>query len=125
MKDESRPDQPSAPKTPAPKTTASRPTSFFSSVDASLLGLGSQMLSEVVAGVLIGYGLDYLLGTKNTWIVVGSLAGVAVAMFSVIRVAMRPQTPRREPPGAKSDVGARGASGAEPKAGEQGGSRHD
>ncbi len=60
------------------------------------------MLSEVVAGVLIGYGLDYLLGTKNTWIVVGSLAGVAVAMFSVIRVAMRPQTPLRRPSGGKS-----------------------
>ena len=64
-----------------------------------MLGLGSQMLSEVVAGVLLGYGLDYLLGTRNRWIVVGSVAGVAVAMITVVRVAMRPQTPRRRPPG--------------------------
>jgi len=79
-----------------------RGTRFFSSVDASTLGLGSQMLSEVVAGVLLGYGLDYLLGTRNRWIVVGSIAGVAVAMITVVRVAMRPQTPRRRPPGPPS-----------------------
>lgn len=59
------------------------------------------MLSEVVAGVLLGYGLDYLLGTRNRWIVVGSIAGVAVAMVSVVRIAMRPQTPRRSPPGGR------------------------
>jgi F0F1-type ATP synthase assembly protein I len=63
-----------------------------------MLGLGSQMFSEVAAGVLLGYGLDYALGTKSRWIVVGSLAGVAVAMVSVIRVALRPQTPRRRIP---------------------------
>jgi hypothetical protein len=67
-----------------------------------MLGLGSQMLSEVVAGVLLGYGLDYMLGTTNRWIVVGSIAGVAVAMVSVFRVALRPQTPRRRNPADRS-----------------------
>jgi F0F1-type ATP synthase assembly protein I len=67
-----------------------------------MLGLGSQMLSEVVAGVLLGYGLDYMLGTKNRWIVVGAIAGVAVAMVSVFRVALRPQTPRRQNPAQRS-----------------------
>jgi F0F1-type ATP synthase assembly protein I len=94
VKDESRPEPRPEPLV-EPKPKAPRSAPFFSSVDASMLGLGSQMLSEVIAGVLIGYGLDYLLGTKNTWIVVGSLAGVTVAMVSVIRVAMRPQSPRR------------------------------
>lgn len=68
------------------------------SVDASLLGLGTQMLSEVAAGVLLGIAADYMLGTKNRWVVVGSLAGIIVAMWTVVRVAMRVQGPRRQPP---------------------------
>ena len=75
---------------------------FLQSVDASLLGLGTQMLSEVAAGVLLGIAADYLLGTKNRWVVVGSIAGVIVAMWTVVRVAMRLQAPRREPPVRKS-----------------------
>lgn len=74
---------------------------FLQSADASLLGLGTQMLSEVAAGVLLGLGADYMLGTKNRWIVVGSIVGVVVAMWTVVRVAMRLQTTRREPPARK------------------------
>lgn len=70
-----------------------------------MLGLGSQMLSEVVAGVLLGYGLDYVLGTTKRWVVVGAIAGVAVAMVTVFRLALRPQTPRREAPGSRSMPG--------------------
>lgn len=72
--------------------------SLFRSVDASLLGLGTQMLSEVAAGVLLGLGTDYMLGTKNRWVVVGSIMGVFVAMWTVIRVAMKLQVNRREAP---------------------------
>ncbi|MCE2881280.1 MAG: AtpZ/AtpI family protein [Planctomycetaceae bacterium] len=79
-----------------------RGSRFFSSVDASLLGLGTQMLSEVVAGVLLGLGLDHILGTKGRWVVVGSIAGVAVAMVTVFRLALRPQTPRRTAPGSRA-----------------------
>ena len=64
-----------------------------------MLGLGSQMMSEVVAGVLLGYGVDYLLGTKNRWIVVGAIVGVVVAMVTVIKFAMRAQRPQRKPGG--------------------------
>lgn len=78
---------------------------FLQSVDASLIGLGTQMLSEVAAGVLLGIAADYLLGTKNRWVVVGSITGVIVAMWTVVRVAMRLQTPRRSPP-RKRDSGA-------------------
>ena len=49
------------------------------------------MMSEVAAGVLLGLGADYLLDTKNRWVVVGSIAGVVVAMWTLIRVAMRLQ----------------------------------
>jgi F0F1-type ATP synthase assembly protein I len=59
--------------------------------DASLLGLGTQMMSEVAAGVLLGLGADYLLDTKNRWVVVGSITGVVVAMWTLVRVAMRLQ----------------------------------
>jgi F0F1-type ATP synthase assembly protein I len=72
---------------------------LFRSVDASLLGLGTQMLSEVAAGVLLGLGADYMLGTKNRWVVVGSILGVAVSMWTVIRIAMKLQVNRREAPG--------------------------
>lgn len=77
------------------------------------------MLSEVVAGVLIGYGLDYLLGTKNVWIVVGSLAGIAVAMFSVIRVALRPQAPRGDARETKPTAGSSPAADAVPERAEE------
>jgi F0F1-type ATP synthase assembly protein I len=54
-----------------------------------LIGLGMQVTSEVAAGVLLGIGVDYLLGTRNRWVVVGALVGVAVAMWTMIRTAMR------------------------------------
>lgn len=63
------------------------------------------MLSEVVAGVLLGLGLDHVLGTRNRWVVVGSIVGVAVAMATVIRLAFRPQSPRRLPPGRVDGAG--------------------
>lgn len=106
----SKPDMSSASRVDASEGASARAVSrvrgkpFFSSVDASLLGIGSQMLSEVAAGVLLGYGLDYLFGTKNRWIVVGSIAGIAVAMLSVFRLALKTQPPRRQAPGGSPGV---------------------
>ncbi len=88
--------------------SAVRQKAFFTSVDASLLGLGSQMMSEVAAGVLLGYGLDYLLGTKNRWIVVGSIAGIAVAMVTVFRLALKKPPPRPSRPGWRPKTPAMG-----------------
>ena len=88
--------------------SAVRQKAFFTSVDASLLGLGSQMMSEVAAGVLLGYGLDYLLGTKNRWIVVGSIAGIAVAMVTVFRLALKKPPPRPSRPGWRPKTPATG-----------------
>ena len=53
------------------------------------------MVSEVVAGVLIGIGVDYMLDTKGRWVVVGSIGGVIVAMWTIVRVAMRLQAQPR------------------------------
>ncbi len=47
------------------------------------------MLSEVGAGVLLGLGADYMLETKGRWVTVGALTGVAVAMYSIFRMAMK------------------------------------
>ena len=88
--------------------SAVRQKAFFTSVDASLLGLGSQMMSEGAAGVLLGYGLDYRLGTKNRWIVVGSIAGIAVAMVTVFRLALKKPPPRPSRPGWRPKTPATG-----------------
>ena len=93
--------------------SAVRQKAFFTSVDASLLGLGSQMMSEVAAGVLLGYGLDYLLGTKNRWIVVGSIAGIAVAMVTVFRLALKKPPPRPSRPGWRPKTPATGGTTTE------------
>jgi hypothetical protein len=114
---------------PSPRRDEARGTSrgrgepLFAVGDASLFGLGSQMFSEVVAGVLLGYGIDYWLGTKNRWIVVGAIAGIVVAMATVMRTAMRlgakPSLPRPRdskataPPESASHPGE-AASGATP-----------
>ncbi len=62
---------------------------MFANADASLFGLGTQILSEVLAGVALGWGADALLGTERRWIVVGSITGVVVAMVTLARTAMR------------------------------------
>lgn len=71
--------------------SGSRNKRFLTATDASLLGLGTQMFSEVAAGVLLGLGVDYMLGTQGRWLVVGSIAGIVVAMFSLIRLAIKLQ----------------------------------
>ena len=82
------------------------------------------MMSEVVAGVLLGYGLDYLLGTKNRWIVVGSIAGIAVAMVTVFRLALKQQPQRPSRPGARHNtkVGIESADKPPQKAADSGSS---
>lgn len=48
-----------------------------------------QMLSEVVAGVLLGLALHHFFGLSKLWIVFGGVFGVVVAMWTVIRAAIR------------------------------------
>jgi MFS-type transporter involved in bile tolerance (Atg22 family) len=67
----------------------------------AIAGFTQGQVIFVIAGVILGYGIDYMLGTRNRWIVVGSIAGVVVAMVTVFRIALRPQTPRRQAPGQK------------------------
>ncbi|MFM7134718.1 MAG: AtpZ/AtpI family protein [Planctomycetota bacterium] len=83
------------PRTPKLKT------GFLSGTDASLVGLGMQVASEVAAGVLLGLGADHLLGTERRWLIVGSLVGVLVAMWTLIRTAMRLSRSSTRPTGLK------------------------
>ena len=90
VKDESEPPDRSSAASPGTGGGSSpRGIKGFSASEASLLGLGTQMLSEVAAGILLGLAADYMLGTHNRWIVVGSIVGVAVAMWTVIRTTIR------------------------------------
>jgi F0F1-type ATP synthase assembly protein I len=95
--------------------SGARGIKMLGSTDASLFGLGAQMLSEVAAGVLIGLAADYLLGTHNRWIVVGSIAGVAVAMWTVIRTTIR--LGKRD----SAERARRSAAGGRRSEGDQGG----
>jgi F0F1-type ATP synthase assembly protein I len=78
----------------------------MSSADASLFSLGTQMFSEVAAGVLLGLGFDYMLGTKGRWVAVGAISGVVVAMFTLVRLAIKLQPKKRagsSQPSSRSD----------------------
>jgi F0F1-type ATP synthase assembly protein I len=59
------------------------------SIGWRMAGLGMQTSSEVIAGALIGWGLDHWLGTWPTWLLVGGIAGIAVGLTSLIRGAMK------------------------------------
>lgn len=93
---------------PAPKLK----TGFLSGTDASLIGLGAQVASEVAAGVLLGLGADHLLGTERRWLIVGSLVGVAVAMWTLIRTAMRLTRGSARPSGSRTKQGTGPGGGA-------------
>ncbi len=53
-----------------------------------LSGLGFTMASEIVAGLLIGWLIDVVTGTKDTWIIVGTVLGLIIAMVSAIKIAV-------------------------------------
>ncbi len=50
--------------------------------------MGFTMASEIVAGLLIGWLIDVVTGTKDTWIIVGTIFGLIIAMVSAIKIAV-------------------------------------
>ncbi len=78
---------------------------LFASGDASLFALGTQIMSEVIAGVALGWGTDLLLGTHRRWIVVGSIAGVVVAMLTITRTAIKLSQRTKLPPTTNANQG--------------------
>ena len=54
-----------------------------------MAGLGMQVTSEVVAGALLGLFVDYLRGHGHTGVIVGSLVGISVGLYSLVSQALR------------------------------------
>jgi F0F1-type ATP synthase assembly protein I len=86
---EPRPPATSEPSASSRARTRSLGAGILTGSDAAMLGIGMQMLSEVVAGVLIGLALHHFFGLSKLWIVFGGVFGVVVAMWTVIRFAIR------------------------------------
>jgi F0F1-type ATP synthase assembly protein I len=72
-----------------------RPGSRSSSDDPSplwrLSGMGFELASYIVAGLLLGWGLDALFKTYPTILIIGVIAGTIVGMVEFIRSAIRAQ----------------------------------
>jgi len=54
-----------------------------------LASMGGTMASEILAGTLIGWGIDAIFDTKPTWIVIMTIAGVFVGMVTFVRSALK------------------------------------
>ncbi len=50
-----------------------------------MMGLAWAMLSEVLAGVGIGWLVDHFWGTRPTGMTIGACIGILVAMYSLVR----------------------------------------
>ena len=54
-----------------------------------LAGMGGTLTSEILAGTLIGWGLDTLFDTGPTLLIILTIGGVVVGMTTFIRTATR------------------------------------
>ena len=54
-----------------------------------MAGIGMQVASEVAAGVLLGWLFDYWRGHGTIGVIIGACAGIGVALWSLIRNALR------------------------------------
>jgi ATP synthase protein I len=54
---------------------------------AQAIQLSSEFVAAVIVGFALGYGLDYLLGTKPWGMIVFLLLGVCAGMLNVMRAA--------------------------------------
>lgn len=52
-------------------------------------GLGMEVVAQVAAGALVGWVIDWWRGTGSTGLLVGSLVGIAVGLWSLIRGALK------------------------------------
>ena len=54
-----------------------------------MAGLGMEVSAQVAAGALLGWGFDQWRGTGPKGILTGSVIGIVVAMWSLIRGAIK------------------------------------
>lgn len=71
--------------------------------------MGFEIVSEVLAGLVIGWLLDHWLGTGPTLLIIGGVLGIGVAMTNFLRQALklgasgRPQKSRSDRPRERGD----------------------
>ena len=53
------------------------------------MDMGMTLVTEVIAGVLLGWFIDWRTGYERTFIIVGAILGVMVGMTSFIRSALK------------------------------------
>jgi F0F1-type ATP synthase assembly protein I len=70
---------------PSPKTASKEELRLL----WKMSGLAFQFGTEIIAGVLLGWGFDALFNTRPWGIVVGSIAGIAVGTTDLIRRAIQ------------------------------------
>ena len=78
-----------------------------------LSGMGVELASHILAGLLLGWVLDKVFDTGHRWMTIGAIAGAVVGMTEFIRSALKAQRratrnayrgpPTMSPPGAKDD----------------------
>ncbi len=81
----SNPATPDASRKEAAETDAAREER----VGWKMAGIGMQTTSEVAAGLLIGWLVDWWRGAGHTGVMVGGIAGIAVAMWTLISRALK------------------------------------
>jgi F0F1-type ATP synthase assembly protein I len=67
-----------------------------------LSGMGFELASHIVAGVLLGLLGDYIFNTRPVLLIVGTIAGVIVGLAEFLRSALKAQrkyTHKPPPPG--------------------------
>lgn len=54
-----------------------------------MAGMGFEVASEVVAGALLGWGFDAWQGTSPKGLLIGSIIGIAVGLWNLIRRTLK------------------------------------
>ena len=78
-----------------------------------LSGMGFELLSHILAGLILGWLVDRWAGTAPLWLLIGAGMGLAVGMAQFIRSALkanrealrRAREQRRAPDGDKAERG--------------------
>ena len=53
-----------------------------------MASVGWTLVCEIIAGMVLGYGVDWLAGTDRVFLVIGAIGGVLVGMTGFIRSAL-------------------------------------
>ena len=53
-----------------------------------MASVGWTLVCEIIAGMVLGYGIDWLVGTDRVFLVIGAISGVLVGMAGFIRSAL-------------------------------------